>query len=128
MTSRKSEGFEKEDGFLWFVFLYIQNFMYKLLLKLKFVNQIFFCWTIKSFICALIPQHNDRLGNKSLSIINFHHKIFFKYPSWCIKLGQVLKRYQIVTIFVYTITCIHHFQGLIGHINVKFEFTPSYDS
>jgi hypothetical protein len=33
-----------------------------------------------------------------------------------------------VTIFVYTITCIHHFQGLFGHINAKFEFTPSYNS
>jgi hypothetical protein len=36
-----------------------------------FANQNIFCWTIISFICALISQHNSRLGHKSSSITKF---------------------------------------------------------
>jgi len=33
--------------------------------------KILLCWTIKPFICAPIPQHNDRLGGKPSSIAIF---------------------------------------------------------
>jgi len=33
--------------------------------------KIIFCWTIISFICALISQHNDRLGHEPSTITKF---------------------------------------------------------
>ncbi len=36
-----------------------------------FINQNIFCWTIISFICALILKHNARLGHKPSSITKF---------------------------------------------------------
>ncbi len=33
--------------------------------------KIIFCWAIISFICALISQHNARLGHKPSSITEF---------------------------------------------------------
>jgi hypothetical protein len=47
--------------------------------------KIILCWTIVSFICALISQHNVRLGHKPSSITKFKCKLFSKispYDAW----------------------------------------------
>jgi hypothetical protein len=74
-----------KENFLYGFFYVCVKFHGKLLLNLillnpfvgiiemwqGFANQNILCWTIISFICALISQHNARLGHKSSSITKF---------------------------------------------------------
>jgi hypothetical protein len=93
-----------------------------LLLELqKYFNIIqiktIFCWTIISFICALISQQNVRLGHKPSSIAKFQWILFFKMTMMH-EIGISTENYQILKLeWPNTHQCTSLMEPIVGFVN-----------